>query len=330
MITEAMVQSPSPSPAPPPGKSQDPQAVAVGLCTYRRLKSLERALQQVHRACTSWGSMVHLIVVDNDGTDPAVRETVCGFAGRDGLTVHFEVEPRPGIASARNAVFAKADELGIRYLAMLDDDEWPDACWLTELLSTCQRTGAVVVGGPVKPHFAQADGHLERLARFWSVEPHLLDGKPFVFCTCNFLIDLQAIRSEPRPLFDAEFGLSGGEDVVFFRRLFYRGYPMAWCAQALVHEEVPHDRASLAWLRRRRFVGGINAVRWERFQGAHRALAKTLALTLRLAFYPLLGREPDSPWLGWRLEVEKVKGRYAAHFGHTVMQYRREKGASCR
>ncbi len=304
--------------------------MAVGLCTYKRLAYLQRVLQHVHQACTAWGSMVHLIVVDNDGTDPSVRETVNGFANRAGLTVHFMVEPRPGIASARNAVFAKAEELGIRFLAMLDDDEWPDADWLSQLLLTCQRTGAVVVGGPVKPHFAESARHLEPLAMYWSVEPQLLEGKTIVFCTCNFLIDLQAIRCEPRPLFDAEFGLSGGEDVVFFRRLFYLGYPMAWCAQALVHEEVPPDRASLAWLRRRRFAGGLNAVRWERFQGANKALAKTLGLTVRLAFYPLLGREPGSPWLGWRLELEKVKGRYAAHLGRTVAQYRREEGPSCR
>jgi succinoglycan biosynthesis protein ExoM len=314
----------------PSGPSQAAPVVAVGLCTYKRLKFLERALEHVHRACQAWGSMVHLIVVDNDGSDPAVCDAVQRYAGRAALSVHFQVERRPGIAAARNAVFDKADALGVRYLAMLDDDEWPDAGWLCALLEACQREGAVVVGGPVKPQFSASSAHLEPLARYWSVEPQLLDGKPFVFCTCNFLIDLQAIRSEPRPLFDVEFGLSGGEDVVFFRRLFYGGHRMAWCPQALLHEEVPQDRASLDWLRRRRYVGGINAVRWERFQGANRALAKTLGLTVRLAFYPLLGREPGSPWFGWQMEVEKVKGRYAAHLGRTVLQYRREEGPSCR
>jgi succinoglycan biosynthesis protein ExoM len=330
MSDEAPTSSPSAASASPRAKPQGAPAVAVGLCTYKRLKYLERALQHVHQTCTTWGSMVHVIVVDNDGTDPAVRETVGRLADRDALTVHFLVEPQPGIASARNAVFAKAEELGIRYLAMMDDDEWPAAGWLSELLSTCQRSGAVVVGGPVRPQFAESDAHLRRLARYWSVEPQLLEGKPLVYCTCNFLIDLQAIRAEPRPLFDAEFGLSGGEDVVFFRRLFYRGYPMAWCAQALMYEEVPPDRASLAWLRQRRFAGGLNAVRWERFQSARRALFKTLGLTVRLAFYPLLGREPGSRWLGWRLELEKVRGRYAAHLGRIPVQYRREEGASCR
>ena len=295
--------------------------LAVGLCTFRRLEYLERSLKHVLNACAVWGQHAHVIVVDNDGTDPQVRACVERFQGQGQVSLHFSIETLPGIAAARNAVFARAEALGVRYLAMLDDDEWPEPQWLVELMAEHKRTGAVVVGGPVQPHFPVSRKQFERLARYWSVERQWLYGKPFVFCTCNFLVDLLAIRAEPRPLFDAAFGLSGGEDVVFFRRLFFQGHSMAWNQQARVHEEVPLDRASLSWMRRRRFGVGFNAVRWERMNGALRALAKTLGLTLRLPIYPLMGREPESRWVGWLLEAEKVRGRYAAHLGGSLQQY---------
>jgi succinoglycan biosynthesis protein ExoM len=301
--------------------------VAVGVCTYKRLPLLRRTLAHVGTAAAAAGQAVHLIVVDNDGSDAAVGEAVMAFAASSGLNVHYLVESTPGIAAARNAVFGQAQRLGVRFMAMLDDDEWPDPQWIVALLKAQSQSGASVVGGPVRPVFPEAAAHLRRFARYWSVEPQLLHGKPFVFCSCNFLIDLAAIAEEPRPLFDQEFGLSGGEDTVFFRKLFFKGHPMSWSDEALVFEEVPEARASFDWMRRRRFGVGNHAVRWERMGGRFRTALKTLGLTCRLAIYPLLRREPESPLVGWLLELEKVRGRYAAHFGGVFMGYARPDGS---
>ena len=295
-------------------------------------------LHQVAQAAVAWGAPAQVIVVDNDGTDPAVGAAVAALARDLGLAIHYEIEATPGISAARNAVFAAAQRLGVAWLAMLDDDEWPHRDWLVELMRTQSDTGAVVVGGPVRPQFAPAAQRLQRYARYWSVEPQLLHGKPFVFCTCNFLVDLRAIAGEPRPLFDPDFAVSGGEDVVFFRKLFARGHAMAWSARALVFEEVPAQRSTLAWMRRRRYGVGFNGVRWEGLTGRVRAALKTLALTARLPVYPLLRREPESVWVGWMLEADKLRGRYAAHLGATLRQYAaapdagdpRSAGKSCR
>ena len=305
-----------------PADARPREGLAVGICTYRRRLLLERTLDRVLPACSAWGAPVQLIVIDNDGQDPAVRAAVEARAGRPGVSLHFAVEHDSGIAAARNAVFARADALAVRYLAMIDDDEWPESDWLVELMAEQRRTGAAVVGAPVRPHFPVSAAHLTRWSRYWSVERQLVGGKPFVYACGNFLVDLQAIEDEPRPLFDRAFGLSGGEDVVFFRRLFFSGRPMAWAEAAAVHEEVPPNRASVAWLRQRRFGVGVNAVRWERLDAsAARTLAKTLGLTLRLLVYPLTGREPRTPWMGWLLEAEKVRGRFAAHLGHHIQPY---------
>lgn len=299
--------------------------LAVGLCTYKRRASLERLLEHIAVAAQAVSDQPPtVIVVDNDGQDPLVGQAVQAFSEQSGLKVRYIVETQPGISAARNAVFSEADRLGVRFVAMIDDDEWPAPQWLAALLNVQRRTSAVVVGAPVSPVFPDSASELRQYARYWSVDKQFLQGKPFVFCTCNFLIDLQALRATPRPLFDEAFGLSGGGDTVFFRGLFFAGHAMAWADDALVYEEVPISRASFTWMRQRRFRVGNHAVRWESMGGqAPRSFAKTLGLTVRLLIYPLFRREPESPFVGWLLEFDKVRGRYASHFGDVFVEYAR-------
>lgn len=297
--------------------------LAVGLCTYKRRTSLERTLAHVAIAAQALETPPHVIVVDNDGQDPLVRQSVERFATESGLAVHYQVEPRPGISAARNAIFDQAELLGVRFVAMIDDDEWPSPGWLAALLAEQAATSASVVGGPVRPVFPEAAARLRRYARFWSVDRQYLHGKPFVFCTCNFLIDMQAVADIPRPLFKEEFGLSGGGDTVFFRSLFFAGKPMAWTDAAWIHEEVPPSRASFAWMRQRRYRVGNHAVRWESIESRARSFVKTLGLAARLPIYPLLRREPEMPLVAWLFEYDKLRGRMASHLGDVFVEYGR-------
>jgi succinoglycan biosynthesis protein ExoM len=99
---------------------------------------------------------------------------------------------------------------------------------------------------------------------------------------------------------------------------------MAWADNAGVFEDVPPSRASLSWMRTRRFRVGNHAATWEtRDQGRIRAIAKSLGLTARLVIYPLLNREAEARWLGWLLEFEKIRGRWNAHQGMLFMEYAR-------
>jgi succinoglycan biosynthesis protein ExoM len=300
------------------------QGLAVGLCTYKRRVSLERTLEHIAIAAKQVATPPVVIVVDNDGDDPAVEQSVLAFGAASGLAVRYRIERTPGISAARNAIFDEAASSGSRFMAMIDDDEWPSPEWLSALLKTAAEQNAVVVGGPVRPVFPDSAAQLRKYSRYWSVDRQLLMGKPFVFCTCNFLIDLKAIANVPRPLFDEAFGLSGGGDTVFFRGLFFAGHAMAWSEEAWINEEVPASRASFKWMRQRRYRVGNHAVRWESLGGrALQSLAKTCGLTARLPLYPLFRREPESPMVGWLLEFDKVRGRWAAHFGGVFVEYAR-------
>ena len=297
-----------------------PPAVAVAVCTYRRPDGLARLLA----ALPAGAPGAAVIVIDNDGADPRVPAVVAA-ARAAGLDVRLAVEPRPGISAARNRAFAEAEAAGIGLLALLDDDEWPAPGWLPALLRRREETGAAVVGGVVRPQFPAGAGGLARYARFWSVLPQARDGQPFVHATSNVLIDLACLADVPRPLFDEAFGLSGGGDTVFFAGLFRCGVRMAWAEAAVAFEEVPPARASWRWITRRRVRAGNHMVLEERLRaGRLRPAAKTAGLCLRLAVYPLLGREPASLLAGWWLEAAKVWGRIAAHRGLTAVEYARD------
>ena len=297
------------------------ERLGIAVCTYKRSAGLARLLAALPAAMAGLDQAPVVLIVDNDGEDPRILEAVAAAP----FEVRLAVQREPGISAARNRAFGAAAAEGITTLALIDDDEWPEPGWLAALVARRDETGAAVVGGVVLPAFPPGCSHLERFARFWSVLPQERDGRAFVHATSNVLVDLAALRRLPRPLFAVLHGLSGGGDTVFFSRLFDRGVPMAWATGAVVHEEVPPERASLAWLAgRRRRVGNHMVMDEEIRHGRLRPMLKTAGLLARLAIYPLFRREPEAPLLGWRMEAAKVRGRIAAHRRLRVFEYARD------
>jgi len=89
------------------------------------------------------------VVVDNDPAESA--RTVAGSA--EGIDVEYRVQPRQGIAVARNTAIANARG---EYVAFLDDDEYPIREWLRALFETLGRHDADGALGPVKPYYDES------------------------------------------------------------------------------------------------------------------------------------------------------------------------------
>ena len=298
--------------------------IAVAVCTYKRPRDLARLLDAFSGLRAPHDTA--FVVVDNDGQDPQVEVIVTRFRERTGSLVRYVIEREPGISAARNAAIRAVRNMGAEYVAMLDDDEWPPVGWLDALLATQRRTGAKIVGGPVRPVFSETRAKMRQHARFWSVEAEFLNGKPFVYCTCNFLLELAAASFLGAEPFDQAFGISGGGDTVFFRALANAGVPMAWSEDAWIYEEIPDSRASVSWLRKRRYRMGNVAYRWEietPVKGDLNPKLKTLLAVCRLPFYPLVSRERSHRLLAWLLEFDKLRGRAAAQFGREYAEYQR-------
>lgn len=301
----------------------DPR-VAVCICTWMRPQQLGRLLKSL--ASMERPDSTLFVIVDNDGNDPEVGRCVSAFRALCGNTVEYVVEPAPGLSAARNAAIAAARDHGAEAVAMLDDDEWASPDWLAQLLETRRSTGASIVGGPVQPVFPDSSAIRPSVKALWSVPQGRLHGKPYVYCTCNCLFDLDAIANLGAAPFDDQFAFTGGEDAVFFRRLFFAGVSMAWSERAILFEEYTPERASHAWLRRRWYRQGNVGPECERAAPDPKGLPpllKSLLLAVRLPFYPLVNRRVFAVPFLWLLESERVRGRFARHLGFVFQEYAR-------
>lgn len=214
----------------------------VAVATFRRnddLRSLLHSLEAVVEP------RFRVVVVDNDPEGGAAA----AVEGWD-LPLTYRHEPTPGIAAARNRAL---DEIapGDRWIAFVDDDERVTPTWLSELVALGESREADVVSGPVISVFAPntpawilRGGFIQR-PRF----PH---GSVCLSpATNNTLVRVSALEERGWPRFSEEYSLTGGSDTEFFRRMRDQGAVMLWCDDALVHEDVPADRATLRWILRR-------------------------------------------------------------------------------
>lgn len=232
------------------------RATTVDVCvaTYRRPARLADLLASLASQILPSGTSVRVIVVDNDKAGSAL-DCVSRFAGAAAtadMSVTYVAEPTQGISFARNRALtlATAD-----WLAFIDDDERASRDWLARLLETATHHSAEVVFGPVLailpercPTWVRKGGFFER--------PRYETGTPLPFgATNNALVSGTFVR-RLGARFSPEYARSGGEDTDFFASLGAKGARMVWCDEAIVSEDVPPERANLAWLLRRHFRSG--------------------------------------------------------------------------
>jgi succinoglycan biosynthesis protein ExoM len=226
--------------------------VDVCVCTYRR-GSIVETLRSIGAQRLPEGTLVRVIVVDNDETDSA-RSVVVEASQRFGLDCRYIHAPARNISVARNAAL---DTASSTLVAFIDDDEVATPHWLAELLDQRRTTGASIIFGPVQAVYEEGPAWL-RQADLHSIRPAFrAQGVIDTGYTCNVLLDRATMTGEMRAWrFDPGLGRSGGEDTFFFHRLYMLGTRIGFAESALVHEAVPPNRTRLNWLLRRSFRSG--------------------------------------------------------------------------
>lgn len=225
--------------------------VLISVATYKRPDLLQDLLDSLARDGEI--ARARVCVVDND---PA--GTAADVCNREDLDIRYVVEPRQGIAAARNrglAEIAPTDD----FVIFVDDDERVGDAWLSNLLACQSALGADVVSGPVISVFAPgtatwlANGTFIQRARFATGTVMRSAA------TNNTLVSIAALRNLEPCAFDETFSMTGGSDTELFGRLRAQGALMVWCDEAVVYEDVPASRARLAWVWRRGIrVGNVN------------------------------------------------------------------------
>jgi len=227
--------------------------VAIIVPTMRRPDSLTRALQSLFAQSGVSERVAAIVIVDND-PDGTAGPTVAGLTAASPWPLVYRHEPRPGVATARNAGLAATDA---PLIAFLDDDEAATPTWLAALLQGLAATGADVVFGPIRGRVPAGTGwtthYLERFFGREGPEATGLIDSPY---GCGNSLMVRATALPGFAPFDAGMDQSGGEDDALFSALSERGGRFGWAADAWVDEFAPPHRATLRYALARAFAYG--------------------------------------------------------------------------
>lgn len=222
--------------------------IDICVCTFRRpflaetLRSLAALERGVHE--------VRVIIADND-TTPSARALVDAMVPDVPMPIVYVHAPAANICIARNACLDHADA---DFVAFVDDDEVVSQNWLLSLLAKAQASGAAAVLGPVRAVYADDAPAWMVRGDFHSTLPVYVGGTIRTGYTCNVLI--RWIEPFKGLRFNPALGKSGGEDTDFFYALTAHGGVIDYAPEAVVEEPVPAERATMAWLIKRRLRFG--------------------------------------------------------------------------
>lgn len=254
------------------------ETVAICIPTFRRPRMLKRLLDTIARLKT--GARICVLVADNDAEKHAGFDLCLSLAFYPWPLTAVIAQSR-GIAHARNALIEEALKSEARFIAMIDDDEWPQEDWIDQFLAAAHATGADVLQGSILfGNQTAADGHGDIREPTGPIA--ILQGAG------NLLIRRAVLEEMQTPWFDPEFALSGGEDRDFFVRLKHAGKHFAWADEARAHGDIPRSRANLGWLLARAFsVGNSDMhVLLKHRPGTFRLLIELLKITASLLLSP--------------------------------------------
>ncbi|WP_176591006.1 glycosyltransferase family 2 protein [Sphingobium sp. EM0848] len=264
-------------------------AIWIAIPTFRRPERLTHLLQTLPGVAGRHDVMV--LVADNDperleGVAVVQQMQAEGYP----LPLTLLTVGQPGLCAVRNAIAdtALADP-AMRFIAMIDDDEWPQPGWLDALLICQAQVGADVVAGPVDSCFVGNPPRWAKETLVFRPEERPWGAAPMLWASNNLLVSRRAFAMLDAPYFDPRFNRSGGEDLDFLARLRDAGARFGWSPDARVSEWVPAERARLSWVLRRMWRIGCTETMARRKSlpgrlGKVKLLARSLAiLALRTA-----------------------------------------------
>lgn len=198
------------------------------------------------------------VVVVNNATDYQPIHWLDNL--RTTLDLHLTLlhEPRSGIPYARNAALSHAVPVS-DWIAFVDDDEWVDPYWLTNLLQTCRSHNTHAAAGPVLPQYSVTPPN-------WVAEANARDrprratGTRLDEAHTNNLLLSTDLLATVQPWFLTNLPHVGGTDTELTRRITAQGYSIVWCDQAFVYEDVPLHRLTIQWHLRRNYRKGGNRI----------------------------------------------------------------------
>jgi succinoglycan biosynthesis protein ExoM len=260
--------------------------ICVCVCTYKRPQCLQRLLTELAGQDTHGLFTFSIVVADNDELQSA-KAAVLDFAAQRSIPITYCVEPRQGIALARNKAIENASG---DFIALIDDDEFPTSHWLLTLFKTCEEHQVDGVLGPVKRHFdgeppnwiVKSDFYERPVNRTGSIV------KWWEARSGNVLLNKKVFEAGEHP-FRPQFRV--GEDQDFFRRMIEKGHKFIWSADAVVYEAISPARWKATYMLRKALLRGASARLQPSFGAISlgKSLVAAVVYTVALPFAMMLG-----------------------------------------
>jgi glycosyltransferase involved in cell wall biosynthesis len=291
--------------------------INVCICTFKRRELLLKLLSHLEGQHTNGRFTYSVVVADNDSAksaEPVVAE--CTESLR--LPIKYCFEPQQNIAMVRNKAIENADG---DLIAFIDDDEFPEARWLSNLFESMETFSADGVLGPVKsyyesdpPGWIKAGGFFDRIDHPTGYKLDWSEAR-----TGNVLFK-RSILDPLEPPFRTTFG-TAGEDVDFFRRMMAKGFSFYWCSEASAYELVPQSRCTGRYLLRRALLRGSNFPKHggRRIQNAAKSI---LAIPLYAVALPVLAIFGKHVFIKYLIKLCDHGARLLAHMGLKVVTER--------
>jgi glycosyltransferase involved in cell wall biosynthesis len=305
---------------------------SVCLCvpTFRRPAGLRKLLAHIEQL--TFVGAVTVVVVDNDAENRGGAAIVEQLAPVARFPVTCIVESRRGHTYAYNSAFVSACRAAPApdYVAVLDDDEYPDPNWLAELMKVALEYDVDIVGGPVFPVFDNPSHWLAKSGLYAPTRSRT--GRvPMIYGAGNMLIRRTVLEQYLDEPFHHAFAFTGGSDSEFFKRCQNDGRSFAWADDAHVFETMPRSRTTVGYVLRRKFRTGTEATRIDRRltggTGGARAALRHWCKGLGLLGLGILSL-PATIWGGRRAAMNSLiwaargVGYIAAEFGVLYEEYR--------
>ena len=302
---------------------------SVCLCvpTFRRPAGLRKLLS--HIAQLNYAGDLSIIVVDNDAETCAGAAIIEQMAPAFRFPLICHVEPRRGHTYAYDHAFVFACRAAAMpdFVAVLDDDEYPDPNWLTEMVRVALDYNVEIVGGPVFPVFDNPDHWLAR-SGLYAPTRFATGPVSMIYGAGSMLIRRETLEQYLDEPFLHDFAYTGGGDEEFFYRCRRDKHTFAWADEAYVFETTPPSRTTVRYIMRRMFRKGTGATRVERkfagnVGGAVRRWCKGIGLIVSGALsLPVAAFGGRGAVMRSLLLAARGTGRIAAEFGILYEEYR--------
>ncbi len=204
----------------------------IGICTKGTRPTLDLFLEKFAPILREHAQNVRIVIAVNGDGDLVLPENP---------NVLIVREPRIGIAHARNRVL---QEIGPNEnLIFIDDDEYPDHEWFSNLIAAHKEFPDDLIVGPVRE--VDSAGQVVKDSKIRPISNLPTGTLRKTAATNNLLIPPTALKSG-FVYFDLFFNHGGSDSDLSFR-LINRGFKIRWVSDAIMYEVEDSDRENVEW-----------------------------------------------------------------------------------